>query len=187
MRIIITILALASALATGAQVRPYIAAGSEHVIMSAPSPYSDDFQTNAAWRLGLGAYVPVMKNLYVVPELTYSSFTYYNNGWIPDAQKFRFSQLHLPVVADYRLKCSDWLTLDVGAGPFVSYGVGGDAIDKDRLDRWNAGVALRSRVVLGVISVGVSYDMGLLNMLSYYDGSPEMKLSMLGVNFGFSF
>ncbi len=141
----------------------------------------------SAFKIGAGCYVPLINDVefYIVPELSYSSFKFEDHDWIPRAQTFRYSQIHLPIVADYCIKFTDMVTLDLGTGPFVSYGFGKDAIDKGHMGHWNTGVALRASLRVYFLKVGFSYDIGLVDIRRYgtYDDSKE-RLSMLGLSFG---
>ena len=90
------------------------------------------------------------------------------------------------MVADYRLNFYNLFVLDLGAGPFVSYGLGGSAIGTDGFGRWNAGVSFRTSVRLLIFTIGLSYDLGLMDIQYHGDGTKE-TLSMIGLNFGLGF
>lgn len=165
--------------------RPYLTVGKESVKFQ--GGYSDLLDPGSAFKIGAGCYVPLINDVefYIVPELSYSSFKFEDHDWIPRAQTFRYSQIHLPIVADYCIKFTDMVTLDLGTGPFVSYGFGKDAIDKGHMGHWNTGVALRASLRVYFLKVGFSYDIGLVDIRRYgtYDDSKE-RLSMLGLSFG---
>jgi len=178
MKKILLVLIALCALQAQAQIRPYLTAGSVNVSLN--DDY-DNLDAGSAFRIGAGCYIPALtNNFYIVPELSYSSFKYNNSGWIPQTRQFRYSQLHLPVIADYRLLLNEWLTVDLGAGPFVSYGFG-KAVSEDGFRRLNAGLTLRARAQISMFAVGISYDWGLVDM---QDDIGKTSLSMLGITFG---
>lgn len=168
-------------------VRPYLSLGSKTVFLH---DKFDELDAGSAFQIGAGCYIPLSDedyDIYLVPELSYSSFRYDNHGWIPNAQRFRYEQIHLPVVADYRLNFNNLIVLDMGAGPFVSYGLKGSAINKDDFGRWNAGISFRANVRLLLFTVGLSYDLGLLDMRPDIDDGKKETLSMIGLSFGLGF
>jgi len=186
-RVLLTCLALWTlGLCAQTRVHPYLSLGSNTVLLH---DKFDDLDAGSAFRVGAGCYIPLSDedcNFYLVPELAYSSFRYDNHGWAPRSQAFRYEQLHLPVVADYRLNFYNLFVLDLGAGPFVSYGLGGSAIGTDGFGRWNAGVSFRTSVRLLIFTIGLSYDLGLVDIQHHGDGTKE-TLSMIGLNFGLGF
>lgn len=168
------------------RVSPYLALGGRSVYLH---DRLDELDAGSAFRVGVGCYVPLGEeetSFYLVPELSYSSFKFSDHAYLTSSQTFRYSQLHLPVVADYRLNFNGLATLDVGVGPFVSFGLGGSAIGRDHFGRWNTGVAFRASVRLIIFTVGLSYDLGLVDMQRLDDGERE-TLSMLGLSFGLGF
>lgn len=186
-KILLTFVAVMATTLASAQVRPYLTVGTQGVYITPSKDYDGLEDTKSAFRLGLGCYVPVAKNLFVVPELSYSQFKFHENGWIGGGSlyspEYRCEQLHLPVVADYWIKCTDWLSVDIGAGPFVNYVLNSDAAKKMNFHRFNSGLALRATVRVPYFSLGVSYDWGMTNIRD----ENNQKLSMLGVNVGVSF
>ena len=185
--LILLLLGLWCVTARAQQLRPYLVLGKYSVKLH---DSASCLKPGSAFRVGAGCYVPVMEDveLYVVPEFTYSSFKYDNYNWIPEYQTFSYRQLHLRTAADYRLKFTDLLTLDLGAGPFVSYGVGGDAMKDDNFGRWNAGLTFRASLHVLLFNVGLYYDWGMLDIMRYgeFDDYKE-RLSMFGLSFGFGF
>lgn len=102
--------------------------------------------------------------------------------------------LQLPVHIGYKFEVSEGVKLNLHAGPYIAYGIGGkekmkikgnvpgvdleadedvDLFGKDGLNRFDFGLGLGVGVEFGKFGVGLGYDLGLANI----SGESDYKLS----------
>ena len=160
----------------------------------------------AGFHIGVIADIPLVSNLYLQPGLfasrkgfEYSLNTFYNGGYVYPSvnQEVNVSvslaakplYLELPLLLSYRLPINTGLSLALEAGPYVAYGIGGDAVLKasydgqevlnekqdffkdSQINRFDAGAQIGLGLYVGRFLFSAGYQIGLTNLAMEEIGS----------------
>ena len=129
------------------------------------------------FKAGVGAELDYGNNFYLIPMLQLSKTRVRD-----ERGNFSFLWLQVPVLADYRIDLADYLSLDLGGGPYVARNLaGGRSRDYSRFD---AGLTGRfSCVILKHFIVGVHCNFGLVDLEQNSGGTS--RLNSLALSMGF--
>lgn len=112
-----------------------------------------------------------------------------SNGWIVGNQSVSVNAIYLqvPVYAGYKFDLNDNLSINIAAGPYLAYGVGGkatmdevdakenvvktkkDVFGKDDWKRLDAGLTALLGAEYKKVSVNLGYDFGMVNIDRVYE------------------
>lgn len=175
-------------------------------VSASEDDYSYSPDSRATFHVGVIADIPLMESLYVQTGLFLQ-----NKGFKIKSGDEGFEQtakpmyLELPVLASYRYNFSDALQLQINAGPYLAYGIGGKVKNEDgdysgeydyfgsdddsygvkRFDmglQFGAGLTISKHYYLGV-----SYQLGLTNIADSADDDYSLKNKNLMISVGYNF
>lgn len=167
------------------------------------SSYSPGSRT--AFHVGVTADIPLMQSLYVQTGLFFQNKGYkYDEDDYTETAKPMY--LEIPVLASYRYDFSDALQLQVNAGPYFGYGIGGkvkfeydgeseeydvfgDGDDQLDTKRFNCGLQFGAGLTFSNhYYLGFSYQLGLSDISTGGDDSDfEFKDTNWMISLGYTF
>lgn len=166
----------------------------------------DDENMLTGFNIGLFAKLPISNSFAIQPEIYYSgkgAEVVYDNVLANGTAQFKLNYIELPVM----LVANITKNFNIQAGPYVSYLINGkttnesngssfnfeDNIDVNDFNRIDAGLAAGLGLDLGIISLGVRYNYGLVKVgkeKNYFGTNytfPDAKNSVLSFYGAFSF
>lgn len=182
------------------------------------SDYESDFKTRVGFNVGVVMDWNISRHFAIQPGLYFTTrggkLDQDYEGYKYN-EKWRASYLQLPVLASYRFNLSDNVKWHINAGPYIACGLGGKVkweetydgetekgdykifktIDEDSdengggIRRFDAGLSFGTGISINKVYIGVSYDMGLANILNdkqwgkYYKAKNRNFAITLGYNF----
>jgi len=150
--------------------------------------YEQDFKTRVGFNIGVVMDWNLSEHFTIQPGLYFTT----RGGKLEENdddynEKWRASYLQLPVLASYRFNLSDKVKWHINAGPYIACGLGGKVKweeDTDKGDykifkttdtdsdeegggvkRFDAGLNFGTGISINKVYIGVSYDLGLANIL----------------------
>lgn len=163
--------------------------------------YSPDSRT--AFHVGVIADIPLMQSLYVQTGLFFQE-----KGWkIEESgdeyaykETYKPMYLQIPILASYRYNFSDALQLQVNAGPYFAYGIGGKVKweedeesgegdffgDDSDFKRFDCGLQIGAGLTFAKhYYLGVAYEFGFSNIVDDSDMKVKNKNLMISVGYNF--
>jgi len=136
-----------------------------------------DYKNLIGFRFGVIGDLGITEKFYIQPGLYFTSLGVKQEVYEEDATT-RLNYLQLPVLASYRIACSNLIKIHVNVGPYVAYGISGkekyagvkvDAFGTDEdeggLKRFDAGLSFGAGIEVRKAYFGLGYDLGLTNIL----------------------
>lgn len=160
--------------------------------------------SRTTFHVGLIADIPLMQSLYVQTGLYLQNkgYKYDEDGYTETAKPM---YLEIPVLASYRYDLSDALQIQVNAGPYFGYGIGGkakaegeynegeidffgDDDDQYGAKRFNCGLQFGAGLTLNShYYLGFAYQLGLTNIMDTHDDYDKVKDRNWMISLGYNF
>ncbi len=161
--------------------------------------------SRTAFHVGVTADIPLMQSLYVQTGLFLQSKGYkFEEDEYTETVKPMY--LEIPVLASYRYDFSDALQLQINAGPYFGYGIGGkakieiedyDSVEGDFFGddddqfgakRFNCGLQFGAGLTLSNhYYLGFAYQLGLSNIMDTNDDYDNVKDRNWMISIGYNF
>ena len=179
-------------------------------VSASENDYSYSSDSRVSFHIGVIADIPLMQSLYVQTGLFLQNKGFVDKGEDGDydyKQTAKPMYLEIPVLASYRYDFSDALQLQINAGPYFAYGVGGkikeeydgdsdeydyfgsyDDDDSYGVKRFDMGVQFGAGLTFGNrYYLCVSYQDGLTYIADGADDNYSLKNKNLMVSIGYNF
>lgn len=189
---------------------------------SAEDDYAPDLKSKTGFNVGVIADWNVAGNFYVQPGIYFTtrgakSEMFDAEYEASDKLEVNMNYLQIPILASYRFPVSNSIKIDINAGPYFSYGMGGkfknewsysgetekiegkvfDKSSEDKtggdLKRFDAGLRFGAGVQIQNFYIGVNYDLGLSNIAdggseySTWRKNDKLKNGCVAVMVGYNF
>ncbi len=172
--------------------------------VSGDDGYSFSPGSRTAFHVGVTADIPLMQSLYVQTGLFFQNkgYKYEEDDYTETAKPM---YLEIPVLASYRYDFSDALQLQINAGPYFGYGIGGkvkfeedgeseecdvfgDDEDQYGVKRFNCGLQFGAGLTFSDhYYLGFAYQLGLTNVMSSDASDLEFKDTNWMISLGYTF
>ncbi len=170
--------------------------------VNASNIYGKDMEGGKAL---IGYHVGVTADFHFTPEMAVQSGLYWTAKGHADKDEkssyARLNYLQVPIHFAYKIEVVPATRIVLHAGPYLAYGISGKSVYKDDgkkesekitfgsdtfdIKPFDAGVGLGVDVEFGFLSVGLGYDMGLINMLNFKEVSMKNQNAYLSIGIRF--
>ena len=159
---------------------------------------AEGFDSRIGYHVGAVMDWNVAKNLYVQPGL-YFTTRGAKAEYADEEVKVNMNNLQIPISVSYRFPVSETVKIDVNAGPYVAFGLGGkykysgeEGSAETKVfgsegvcKRFDAGLRFGAGVHLQQFSLGLIYDLGLSNIAE--DSVGKIKNGSFQISLGYNF
>lgn len=179
-------------------------------VSASEDDYSYSPDSRATFHVGVIADIPLMESLYVQTGLFLQNKGFKIKNSDEDEgfkQTAKPMYLELPILASYRYNFSDALQLQINAGPYLAYGIGGkikeefdgdseeydyfgsdDDDDSYGVKRFDMGLQFGAGLTISKhYYLGVSYQLGLTNIADGAEDGYSLKNKNLMISVGYNF
>jgi hypothetical protein len=145
-------------------------------ISSTTSEYAD---AKIGFQLGLRGEYGFGENLYLGAALMYD-----HKGWKVDGEAGNAGYINLPIHVGYKLNFTDNFLGFAEVGPYFAYGITGNMMDIDGINKFDVGIGARIGVEFSKFQVHIGYDYGLTDLADVEDAAKNTNI-MVGVSYFF--
>lgn len=134
---------------------------------------ANEMKSAIKYQVGVSADIALGRNTYLLTGLNLQEKKVTNNGATSEISKLSPIYLQVPLHLAYKLPLSTDIKLLVGAGPYVAYGIGGNAkgtgmsdkvFSAELMKKLDYGAGATAALEFGKFGLGAGYDIGLNNV-----------------------